>query len=176
MGIVHNVITSPIGNLTIVTKDNKLTGVYQDGQSNYPNVKELGERDINEAISETSKQLKEYFAGERGTFDLPLAEADTEFKGTVLAATQEIPYGEVSTYGDLADKMGKSRSTVYVAGALNTNKLSIVIPCHRVIGMKGNRYVADVANKEFLQKLEASHREKFAPVKKKKGFLARLLG
>lgn len=176
MGIVHNIISSPIGTLTIVTQDDKLTGVYQERQSNYPSANELGERDINEVISETSKQLKEYFAGERGSFDLPLAEADTEFKGAVLAATQEIPYGEVSTYGDLADKMGKSRSTVYVAGALNVNKISIIVPCHRVIGMKGSRYVADVANKEFLQKLEASHREKFAPVKKKKGFLARLLG
>jgi methylated-DNA-[protein]-cysteine S-methyltransferase len=176
MSVVHNVISSPIGTITIVTKNDKLNGVYQEGQSNYPTDQELGERDINDVISAASKQIKEYFAGERAVFDLPLAEADTEFKSAVLATTREIPYGEVSTYGDLADKMGKSRSTIYVAGALNANKLSIVIPCHRVIGMKGNRYVADVANKEFLQKLEASHRAKFSPPAKKKGFFARLLG
>lgn len=112
MGISHNIISSPIGNLTIVTKDEKLVGVYQEGQSNYPDESELGERDINDVISETSKQLKEYFAGERGAFDLSISEADTEFKKEVLAATQAIPYGEVATYGDLADKMGKARSTV----------------------------------------------------------------
>jgi len=176
MGTTHNVVSSPIGNLTIVVNDGKLTGVYQEGQVNFPNKRELGALDINDVISETSKQIKEYFAGERAVFDLPLAESDTEFRREVLAATQAIPYGEVATYGDLADKMGKARATVYVAGALNVNKLTIVVPCHRVIGLKGSRYVADVEHKEFLQKLEASHRDKFASPAKKKGLLARLFG
>lgn len=174
MSVVHNIITSPIGDLTIVADDGKLSGLYQEGQSNYPPVTELGIRDINDVIAATTKQLREYFAGERSEFDLPLDDPDTEFKEAVLSATREVPYGDVCTYGDLADKIGKPRSTIYVAGALNANKISIVIPCHRVIGMKSTRYVADVEHKLYLQNLESSHREKLQP--RKKGFLARIFG
>lgn len=180
MGAVHNIISSPIGNLTLVADNDKLIGVYQAGQSNYPKASALGESDINDVISLAANQLKEYFAGERGVFDLPLAEADTEFKAEVLAAVSEIPYGEVATYGDIADRIGKPRTALYVAGALNANKLTIVVPCHRVIGASSLRYVADLSNKKFLQNHEAANRERMAalsaPVKKKKGLLGRLFG
>jgi methylated-DNA-[protein]-cysteine S-methyltransferase len=179
LGAVHNIISSPIGNLTLVAENDKLTGVYQAGQSNYPKQSALGESDINDVISAAAKQLKEYFAGERAAFDLPLAEADTDFKTEVLTVVRGIPYGEVVTYGDIADRIGKPRTALYVAGALNANKLTIVVPCHRVIGANSLRYVADLSNKQFLQKHEASNREKVAALSapvKKKGFLARLLG
>lgn len=177
MGVIHNIIPSPIGNLTIVVSDDQLTGVFQEGQSNYPSPDELGERDINDVVAEASKQLKEYFAGTRAVFDLPLGKADTEFRNLVLDSVKEIPYGAAVTYGDLATQIGKPKSTIYVAGALNVNKLTIVIPCHRVIGMKSSRYAGPVKNKEFLQSLEASHRAKFQPSQsKKKGFLARFFG
>lgn len=179
MTAIHNIISSPIGNLTLVSEDDKLTGVYQEKQSNYPKGSALGERDINDVISSAAKQLKEYFAGERGEFDLPLAEADTEFKNEVLAAVRSVPYGAVVTYGDIADKIGKPRTALYVAGALNANKLTIVVPCHRVIGASSLRYVADLQNKSFLQKHEAANRERIASLSvpvKKKGLFSRLFG
>lgn len=175
MSVIHNIISSPIGNITLVAEDDKLIGVYQEGQSNYPKQEELGDSDINDVIASAAKQIKEYFAGERAVFDLPLGEADTEFKGKVLAATAGIAYGAVATYGDVSQKIGKPKSVVYVAGALNANKLTIVIPCHRVIGINSSRYVADIKNKDYLQKLESKHRSKFENTKKK-GLLSRLFG
>lgn len=176
MGVIHNTVPSPIGKLTIVVLDEHLIGVYQEGQPNYPSPEELGENDINDVVSETAKQLKEYFAGQRSVFELPLGDADTVFRDIVIKAVKQVPYGTTVTYSDIASLIGKPKSMLYIAGALNANKLTIVVPCHRVTGTKSSRYAGPVKNKEFLQKLEASNRSKFDPTAPKKiGFLARLL-
>lgn len=84
-------------------------------------------------------QLKDYFAGSRQFFELPLSlERTTEFQRRVLQATSEIPYGQVSTYGEVAQRIGKPKSARAVGQVLARNPIPIVIPCHRVLGADGS--------------------------------------
>jgi methylated-DNA-[protein]-cysteine S-methyltransferase len=83
-------------------------------------------------------QLSEYFAGQRRTFDLPLAPRGTEFQHTVWAALSRIPYGETVSYGKLARRIGKPNGSRAVGLANGANPLPIVVPCHRVIGADGS--------------------------------------
>jgi methylated-DNA-[protein]-cysteine S-methyltransferase len=86
-------------------------------------------------LVEAKRQLKDYFAGRRTGFDLPLAPDGTEFRRSVYRAMQAIPYGETRTYGDLArDLQSAARA---VGGACGANPIAIIIPCHRVVGASG---------------------------------------
>lgn len=110
------------------------------------------------------RQLAEYFAGERRTFDLPLAPAVTEFQARVLAALQTIPYGETRSYRDIAIAIGNPRAVRAVGGANAANPLPIVIPCHRVIGSGGGLtgFGGGMETKRYLLDLERSRSGLFA--------------
>lgn len=84
------------------------------------------------------RQLDEYFAGKRSEFDLPLYPIGTKFQMRVWQALQDIPYGEVASYGDIAKRIRSPKAVRAVGGANNANKISIIIPCHRVIGSDGS--------------------------------------
>jgi len=103
-----------------------------------------------------SSQLKEYFDGERKSFDLPLDYRGTEFQEHAWNALTKIPYGETRSYKEQAIAINKPAAVRAVANANNRNKISIVIPCHRVIGKDGSMtgYGGEVWRKEFLLKLE----------------------
>lgn len=88
-------------------------------------------------IAETVRQLKQYFAGKREEFDLPLAPEGTEFQRAVWRRLQEIPYGETISYGELAKRIGNPKASRAVGAANGSNPIPIVIPCHRVIGSNG---------------------------------------
>ena len=113
-------------------------------------------------ISECRNQLEEYFAGKRKTFDLPLAPKGTAFQQKVWSALQEIPYGDVCTYKDIAVAIGNPKGCQAVGGANGKNPIAIIIPCHRVIGKNGKLvgYAGGMGNKEFLLELEKSHLRK----------------
>ena len=85
-------------------------------------------------VTETQKQLREYFAGRRREFDLPLAASGTEFQQAVWNGLREIPYGETESYGELARRVGRARAVRAVGTANGANPISIIVPCHRVIG------------------------------------------
>ncbi|MFD7829080.1 methylated-DNA--[protein]-cysteine S-methyltransferase [Kitasatospora sp. NPDC059803] len=111
-----------------------------------------------EALAEPVAQLTAYFAGERTSFDLPLAPVGTEFRRRIWAALDEIPYGETVTYGQLADLAGESpRAVRAVGGAVGANPLLIVRPCHRVMGANGSLtgFAAGVDCKRRLLELES---------------------
>ncbi|MFJ9947362.1 methylated-DNA--[protein]-cysteine S-methyltransferase [Kitasatospora sp. NPDC091207] len=111
-----------------------------------------------DALAEPVAQLTAYFAGERTTFDLPLAPVGTEFRRSVWAALDDIPYGETVTYGRLAELAGASPKAVRaVGGAVGANPLLIVRPCHRVIGAGGSLtgFAAGVDRKRWLLELES---------------------
>ena len=103
-----------------------------------------------------ARQLKEYFAGKRRSFDFPISVRGTPFQEAVWAALQEIPYGQTRTYGQLAAALGRPGACRAVGNACNRNPLLIVIPCHRVVGRRGSLtgYAAGLATKEFLLNLE----------------------
>ena len=113
-------------------------------------------------IAECRNQLDEYFAGKRKFFDLPLAPKGTTFQQKVWSALQEIPYGEVCTYKDIAVAIYNPKGCQAVGGANGKNPIAIIIPCHRVIGKNGKLvgYAGGMENKKFLLELEKSHLRK----------------
>jgi methylated-DNA-[protein]-cysteine S-methyltransferase len=108
-------------------------------------------------VGVAAKQLKEYFAGKRADFDLPLAPEGTEFQRTVWRSLQDIPYGETISYGELAKRVGNPKASRAVGAANGQNPIPIVIPCHRVIGANGKLtgFGGGLPTKEKLLALEA---------------------
>jgi methylated-DNA-[protein]-cysteine S-methyltransferase len=108
-------------------------------------------------IAEAVRQLKQYFAGKRVDFDLPLAPEGTEFQRTVWRRLQEIPYGETISYGELAKRVGNPKASRAVGAANGSNPIPIVIPCHRVIGSNGKLtgFGGGLPTKERLLALES---------------------
>jgi methylated-DNA-[protein]-cysteine S-methyltransferase len=88
-------------------------------------------------LAEAAKQLREYFAGRRTEFDLPLAQPGTTFQQSVWRSLSEIPYGETISYAELAKRVGNPKAARAVGSANGKNQLAIVIPCHRVIAADG---------------------------------------
>jgi methylated-DNA-[protein]-cysteine S-methyltransferase len=105
------------------------------------------------------QQLTEYFAGERREFDLPLKLNGTEFQMSVLRALQQIPYGETSSYADIAERIGRPTAVRAVGAANGRNPIPIIVPCHRVIGSHGELtgFGGGLDTKEALLRLEAEH-------------------
>ncbi|MDR1679821.1 MAG: methylated-DNA--[protein]-cysteine S-methyltransferase [Prevotellaceae bacterium] len=103
-------------------------------------------------------QLDEYFAGKRQEFNLPLRPQGTDFQLSVWQALQEIPFGKTLSYGEMARKIGNPKACRAVGGANNRNPISIIIPCHRVVGANGSLtgYASGLDRKEFLLNLEKS--------------------
>ncbi|MET9544255.1 methylated-DNA--[protein]-cysteine S-methyltransferase [Streptomyces sp. NPDC006627] len=134
---LHTVLDSPYGPLTLVATDGVLSGLYMSDQRHRPAQETFGERDpapFGEAIS----QLEAYFAGELKEFDLPLRLDGTPFQRMVWDELLRIPYGEVRTYGELAEILGKPGASRAVGLANGKNPISVIVPCHRVVGANGN--------------------------------------
>ena len=149
--IASCLLETPVGNLRISASDKGIVEIAftdEDVTAFYDN--------DNKFLAEASKQLKEYFAKERTTFDLPLDVAGTDYQVSVWNELQKIPYGEVRTYQDIATALGNPKASRSVGMANNRNPICIVVPCHRVVS-KGNKvtgYAAGVDKKEYLLKLE----------------------
>lgn len=109
-------------------------------------------------IKEAFKQLSEYFEGIRQDFDLPLNPKGTDFQKKIWCELTKIPYGETKSYKQIAESVGTPKACRAVGAANNKNPISIVIPCHRVIGSNGNLvgYGGGLHRKEFLLNLEQS--------------------
>lgn len=117
------------------------------------------------AVAEATQQLREYFAGKRTEFDLPLEPVGTAFQKSVWRSMQEIPYGETMSYGELARRVGKPKASRAVGSANGKNPLSIVVPCHRVIaagGKIGGFGNVGLTVKQMLLNLEANRRSSAA--------------
>ncbi|MEW1546386.1 methylated-DNA--[protein]-cysteine S-methyltransferase [Streptomyces tsukubensis] len=133
----HTVVDSPYGPLTLVATDGVLSGLYMSEQRHRPGDENFGERSA-EPFGEAIRQLDAYFARELTEFDLPLNLAGTEFQRRVWAQLLLIPYGETRTYGELAEELGNPNASRAVGLANGKNPVSIIVPCHRVIGSTGN--------------------------------------
>lgn len=107
----------------------------------------------------TRQQLTEYFDGERREFDLPLKLTGTEFQMSVLQALQHIPYGETTSYAEIAERIGRPKAVRAVGAANGRNPIPIIVPCHRVIGSHGDLtgFGGGLDTKEALLRLEAEH-------------------
>lgn len=115
-------------------------------------------------FAEARRQLMEYFAGRRRTFDLPLRPDGTAFQLAVLDELKKIPYGTTASYRDIAERIGRPKAVRAVGAANGRNPIPIIIPCHRVIGSSGDLtgFGGGLATKEALLRLELEHSQ-FAP-------------
>jgi methylated-DNA-[protein]-cysteine S-methyltransferase len=129
---------SPVGKLKLVASANVLIAVLWEQER--PNRVKLAPSKLDPQqpiLIETEHQLKEYFAGTRKAFDLPLEPTGSEFQKKVWRALLEIPFGQTRSYLDLAKSVGSAKAVRAVGAANGKNPLSIVVPCHRVIGANG---------------------------------------
>ena len=155
---------SPIGKLLLASKENKLIGLWTEGQKYYLSgiEDEITKNDDEKILIETKKWLNRYFNGEKPCpNELDLAPIGSKFRKNVWDILCKIPYGKVITYNDIAKEIAKKRkinkmSAQAVGGAVGHNPISIIIPCHRVIGTNGSLtgYAGGLDKKEYLLKLE----------------------
>lgn len=151
----NTVIDSPYGPLTLVAQDGLLAGVYMEQQRHRPPQESFGEVDP-AAFGPVIEQLGEYFAGQRQRFELRMTLLGTDFQRSVWQQLVEIPYGETSTYGELAQRLGNPAASRAVGLANGKNPIGIIVPCHRVIGSTGNLtgYGGGLAKKRQLLDFE----------------------
>jgi methylated-DNA-[protein]-cysteine S-methyltransferase len=155
----HVVLDSPIGPLTLVRDDEGLTGLYYPGHWTRPDRNSFGPRvaaSDDHGFDEAVIQLREYFAGEREDFDLPLNPRGSDTARQVWRLLAEIPYGQTTTYGELARKVGAGIDPRDIGGFVGDNPLSILIACHRVVGSTGKLtgYAGGLDRKRYLLELE----------------------
>ncbi|ONH24646.1 methylated-DNA--[protein]-cysteine S-methyltransferase [Pseudofrankia asymbiotica] len=155
--VTHTVIDSPIGGLTLVAVDGLLAGLYMEEHRHRPGAETFGEHDPT-AFGDVIAQLRAYFDGTLTDFDLPLAPRGSVFQRIVWTALREIPYGRTISYGELADRIGRPAAARAVGLANGRNPISIIVPCHRVIGSTGDLtgYGGGLDRKRHLLALEAS--------------------
>ncbi|MFF6773306.1 methylated-DNA--[protein]-cysteine S-methyltransferase [Streptomyces sp. NPDC012637] len=132
----HTVVDSPYDALTLVAVDGVLSRIHMTGQRHRPPEETFGSPDPR-PFTEAVRQLDAYFAGRLTEFDLPLHLVGTEFQLRVWEQLRSIPYGETRTYGELAEALGNPGASRAVGLANGKNPVSIVVPCHRVIGAGG---------------------------------------
>ena len=163
---VFKVVDSPVRKLTLVATDDGLAAIlWENDRPQRVRLNIEAEDDRHPVLVETARQLDEYFAGERNTFALPLDMAGTSFQRKVWDALLTIPFGETRSYRQIAEQIG-SPSAVRAVGAANgRNPLSIVVPCHRVIGSNGSLtgFAGGLDVKSRLLTLEGADQSGAAP-------------
>ena len=150
-------IDSPVGVLKLVANDISLIAVLWENETpNRVRLAELVENKQHPILIETKKQLSEYFEGQRKIFDLPLNFEGTEFQQKVWQALLTIPFGETRSYKDIAEQIGNVKAVRAVGAANGKNPISIIAPCHRVVGANGKLvgFAGGLENKDVLLKLE----------------------
>jgi methylated-DNA-[protein]-cysteine S-methyltransferase len=155
-------IETPLGMMRAAAEDGSLTGLWFEGQKYYPQAAGLWEPCPEyPVLRKLRRWLDAYFAGKRPAPDLPLAPEGTEFRRAVWNHLREIPYGRTSSYGEIARKIAAkkklpSMSGQAVGGAVGHNPISLLIPCHRVLGSDGGLtgYAGGMEKKQFLLELE----------------------
>ncbi len=151
---------SPIGDLLLASKEGKLIGLWIEGQKYYKSnfLEEMKENENDKTLVKAKKWLDRYFNNEKPSIqELELNPMGSEFRKTVWKILCEIPYGKVTTYKEIAEEIAKQKgitkmSAQAVGGAIGHNPISIIIPCHRVVGTNGDLtgYAGGIDKKKYL--------------------------
>ena len=148
----YQLLETPLGQLRLVSDGTALVRIEFPDQHGSD-----GEAKTDAVLQQCELQLREYFAGERQTFQLQLAAQGTEFQQQVWAALRAIPFGELRSYRDIADGIGNRKAVRAVGAANGKNPIPIIVPCHRVIGSDGSLtgFAGGLAAKQLLLQLES---------------------
>jgi methylated-DNA-[protein]-cysteine S-methyltransferase len=150
-------ISSPIGDLLLAAGPNSLLGLYFAGCAHLPSASSDWTLDPDHSVlSQAASQLGEYFAGQRKSFSLPLTLSGTDFQERIWREIALISFGETITYGELARRVGAPQAIRAAGTSTGRNPLSIIIPCHRVVGKNGTMrgFAGGLDKKRFLLELE----------------------
>ncbi|HBU04929.1 MAG TPA: cysteine methyltransferase [Acidimicrobiaceae bacterium] len=147
-------LDSPVGVLTLVASDEGLRKVLLEGQAEQAG--DATPAEFHQILAAASAQLAEYFAGDRVEFDLPLDLIGTDFQKAAWLALADVPYGETSSYGEQAERIGRTGAFRAVGAANSKNPIPIVLPCHRIVGADGSLtgFAGGLAMKQRLLALE----------------------
>ncbi|OON80028.1 methylated-DNA--[protein]-cysteine S-methyltransferase [Streptomyces tsukubensis] len=159
MNTRHAIVPTPLGDLTVVASGESLVGVYFPHHWYLPPSAELGpETDAGQdpPLARAAAQLGEYLAGERTSFDLATETHGDPLQEQVWAMLRRIPFGTTTTYGALAEQLGNKGLAQTVGQAVGHNPLSIIVPCHRVVGSNGKLtgFAGGLSRKQRLLELE----------------------
>ena len=149
-------IATPLGRLLLARTARGLAGVWFEGQKHHPEPLTALRRPDDALLRRAADQLHAYFAGERDDFDLPLDLHGTPFQRAVWQALLAIPAGRTRSYGEIARALGSASAVRAVGGAVGRNPVSVIVPCHRVVGTDGSLtgYAGGVDRKRALLELE----------------------
>jgi len=154
----YDLYESPYGQMLLVAGGEGVSGVYFDGQKYLPQVAPEWRRDARHALLRQAKrELAEYFGGERERFETALAPEGTAFQGSVWKAISTVGFGETITYGELARRAGCPGNARAAGAATGRNPISIIVPCHRIVGSNGSLtgYAGGLGRKRALLALES---------------------
>jgi methylated-DNA-[protein]-cysteine S-methyltransferase len=149
---------SPHGQMLLVTRDDGLSGVYFDAQKYYPSIEPQWRHDEGHfLIAQARRELAEYFAGEREQFEVALAPEGTLFQRAIWRAIAGVAFGKTITYGQLAQSAGYPGKARAAGAATGRNPLTIIVPCHRIVGSTGalTGYAGGLDRKRALLALES---------------------
>jgi len=158
MKYYYTIMESPVGNIILIADHNSLCAIYWPNQKvDEKKFPDLEKKDSSKVLRSTVKQLSDYFKGKRTEFDLPLRPLGTNFQEQVWRALTSIDYGDTVSYGDIANHIKNPKAVRAVGAAIGKNPISIIIPCHRVIGSNGKLtgFAGGLSTKEFLLNLES---------------------
>jgi methylated-DNA-[protein]-cysteine S-methyltransferase len=158
MSYAYKTIDSPAGTLKLVASEKGLAALlFRDDDSSLAPLQPIVEQPNHPILLETERQLGQYFDGTRKNFTVPLDFNGTEFQKKVWEALLTIPFGETRSYGEIAQQLGNPTASRAVGAANGRNPISIIAPCHRVIGSNGKLtgYGGGLDTKEMLLALEA---------------------
>ena len=154
----YDYFDSPQGRMLLVSSDAGLSGVYFARQKYFPKKEKTWSRDARHApLKQAKRELAEYFSGKRMRFDVALAAEGTPFQRAVWKAIYTVAFGKTISYGELARRAGSPGSARAAGAATGRNPISVIVPCHRIMGADGSLtgYAGGLARKRALLRLES---------------------